>query len=536
MSTNPFTYGKPITNPARFVGRRREIEKVQSRLRNTEFESSSIVGERRIGKTSLLKYLSHPDVTRQAGFPQEKYIFIYLDLQLLDVTSTPTYFWQHVLRTIKPRVNNEVFQASIDEICQKQSIDTFLLDSLFRLVDDLNLHIVFLLDEFENVCQNKSFEVDFFNGLRALTIHHNLALITSSRRELVDLTLSKAVKASPFFNIFANINLRPFSEGEAETLIETYLAGNEVSFRGRDIGYILEIAGLHPHFLQMACSFLYEAYRRTDDVQLRRRFLNADFREEAASLFRDYWHHSTADQRVLLTVMSLLHLEQVERRDSDTKGDTLEQLKQFYSGVERTLPALEKRGLVLAEAGETTHYRPFSLVFCDWVADELKAGIDGEAVWNRWKAKQRERLKKLPTEARRRVLDLSSRLNSACADSIGNWLLNPSTVNSAVSLLENFLDDYQKYMSRRPVAPTTDPLLASGSMTKSSSRSTEDSTRIQHLHGQLEIYQRNLNSLEVRGAQHSILNIPLALQNEIEATKRKIAEIKQELEDLNRAQ
>ena len=31
-SINPFSYGKPVEDPARFIGRRREIEQVYSRL------------------------------------------------------------------------------------------------------------------------------------------------------------------------------------------------------------------------------------------------------------------------------------------------------------------------------------------------------------------------------------------------------------------------------------------------------------------------------------------------------------------------
>jgi len=61
---NPFTYGNPISDPRRFFGREREIELVFSRLRNAEFESSSLVGERRIGKTSVLNYLADRDVRR----------------------------------------------------------------------------------------------------------------------------------------------------------------------------------------------------------------------------------------------------------------------------------------------------------------------------------------------------------------------------------------------------------------------------------------------------------------------------------------
>ena len=49
MLDNPFTYGNPISNPQRFIGRRREIEQAFSRLLSAEGESTSIVGERRWG-------------------------------------------------------------------------------------------------------------------------------------------------------------------------------------------------------------------------------------------------------------------------------------------------------------------------------------------------------------------------------------------------------------------------------------------------------------------------------------------------------
>ena len=51
MTTNPFTFGKPINDPARFYGRKQEIRQIVNRLLSSAHESTSIVGERRIGKT-----------------------------------------------------------------------------------------------------------------------------------------------------------------------------------------------------------------------------------------------------------------------------------------------------------------------------------------------------------------------------------------------------------------------------------------------------------------------------------------------------
>src|SRR6266567_9526318 len=94
MRANPFTYGNPISHPTRFFGRQHEIEQIFSRLRNVEFESSSLVGERRIGKTSLLNYVAHPDIRRAHGLDPDKYLFVYVDLQILDKDTTPTRLWK----------------------------------------------------------------------------------------------------------------------------------------------------------------------------------------------------------------------------------------------------------------------------------------------------------------------------------------------------------------------------------------------------------------------------------------------------------
>ena len=77
MTTNPFTFGNPIRDPARFYGRKEEIRQILNRLRSSAHESTSIVGERRIGKTSLLKHLDTPEVAAELGLPPEEYCMIW---------------------------------------------------------------------------------------------------------------------------------------------------------------------------------------------------------------------------------------------------------------------------------------------------------------------------------------------------------------------------------------------------------------------------------------------------------------------------
>ena len=161
VTLNPFTYGNPISDPKRFVGRQREVEQIFMRLRNPEFESSSIVGERRAGKTSLLNYISHSDIIEQYGLDPGTYLFVYLDLEMITSTSTPTRLFQHMLRRIASKVSDESLKKEIREVSQAETIDTFELNDILDAMEDEGLHVVLLIDEFENVVDNDNFGPDF---------------------------------------------------------------------------------------------------------------------------------------------------------------------------------------------------------------------------------------------------------------------------------------------------------------------------------------------------------------------------------------
>ena len=69
---------------------RRGVEQIFGRLRNEEFESSSLVGDRRIGrKTSLLNYLTDPSVRGAYRLGPGEFIFVYVDLEMVDEAMGP---------------------------------------------------------------------------------------------------------------------------------------------------------------------------------------------------------------------------------------------------------------------------------------------------------------------------------------------------------------------------------------------------------------------------------------------------------------
>ena len=261
MPDNPFTYGNPISDPYRFFGREWEMKQIFGRLQNKEFESSSLVGERRIGKTSLLNYLADPAIRAVQGLGSEHCSFVYADLQMVDATMGPTELWQWLLTLLRRECQDVEIRQLAATLESRDRLRTFDLADLFQQIDDRGLQVVFLLDEFDWVTMNENFGPDFYFGLRSLVISHKVALVTSSRLELIELCHSPAVKSSPFFNIFANINLRQFSLEESQFMIAQSLDGTAVRFSAAELERVLDLAGLQPYFLQMACWLLYESHQ-----------------------------------------------------------------------------------------------------------------------------------------------------------------------------------------------------------------------------------------------------------------------------------
>jgi serine/threonine-protein kinase len=155
--TNPYLNRTTIRGDRDFFGRRRELATVFSRLGAKEPQSVSIVGERRIGKSSFLQAL----LRQRTAFLDrpDEFVFVYLDLQ--------------------GRIHGDVsdfFGALMEEIalaCQDPVIagNPPTCESLRKVVVGLNrahTKMVLLLDEFEAITLNRNFTIEVFSFLRSL--------------------------------------------------------------------------------------------------------------------------------------------------------------------------------------------------------------------------------------------------------------------------------------------------------------------------------------------------------------------------------
>lgn len=428
MAINPFTYGNPISDPARFFGRQVEVEQVYTRLLNAEFESSSIVGERRTGKTSLLNYVAHAAIAASHGLDPKRHLFVYSDLQMLDQRATPTRLWSRLLRRIAGRIDDGGIKEGFSQASQQEEIDSYTLDDLFRLTDERGLCFVLLLDEFENVTNNTNFGPDFFYGLRAIAIHHQLALVTASKQELITLCHSDAVRASPFFNIFANINLSTFSEEETRTMIDRLLEGTGVRFTPDEWATLEHITGYHPYFVQVAAHFLFTAHTRQESPQRRKQTLQREFEEEAASTLADYWLHSDDGERIVLTALALL----ARQGQAGQQRFSLGKLERLYHRSAPTLSRLAKRALVATRDGG---YTLFSTAFGDYVIREVTDVMAETRSYEEWLLDNQSVVHRLPRTAREEVGRILPQIKDAYRGFVLDWLSDPQTLVGAANLL-----------------------------------------------------------------------------------------------------
>jgi serine/threonine protein kinase len=289
---NPYLNRVMITHPSEFFGREREIRRIYSRLDAPRPQSISVVGERRIGKSSLLYHVYHPKSRRTHMRNQENTIFAYLD-------------FQQSLEFDVPRFIDFLFDMFSYEgkSSREYTNRERTLDELKNVVHEINeegKRIVILMDEFEVITKNPRFDEQFFSFLRALANAYRVAYVTSSKEDLQKMCHNKEISDSPFFNIFANLILRPFSRDEALDLITVPSKTEGIPLEPHAPG-ILEMAGHFPLFLQIACSAAFEALVANPDAALDWGHVREVFMEEADPHYRSVWEHFDEPSRDNLT-------------------------------------------------------------------------------------------------------------------------------------------------------------------------------------------------------------------------------------------
>lgn len=303
-NSNPFFHRGPVHDRAYFFGRRQETGQILSLLSNGQ--SIALIGQRRMGKTSLLFHLANPEVFSQHGLSLNQHLFVYIDcggLVGLDQPGLYRLLLEEIAEVLAERGANPGSLVLPDE-ANPLTYRTF--ERALRELTRQGWQLILLLDEFERLSRNPHLDPDFFSGMRALTARYPIAYVTASKQPLLELTYADAsALSSPFFNIFATIRLGLLTEDEARDLLTTLAATGGLTFDPSLLDFLLDLAGPHPLFLQIAGFHAFELQQTKEITPTHAGYaaLRERFYASVEEHYNYYWRYlSAAEQRLLATL------------------------------------------------------------------------------------------------------------------------------------------------------------------------------------------------------------------------------------------
>ena len=294
---NPFYHRGAIRRAADFYGRDAEISQILGLLRNGQ--SVSLIGPRRIGKSSLLIHLCRPQVRQRFNLSPGQSLFVMVDCQELG-GSPPEEVYEALLTGLLDAAAN----AGIQLNGAQQPASYRTLDRLLRQLNQQEIPVVVLLDEFELLAVNEHLTPYFFARLRGLTTKYGLAYLTASQRPLFAITAEEEILSSPFFNIFVTLPLGLFALEEAAGLITNRLAASAIRFPEALQEYILFLVGPHPFFLHVAGYHAFQALVQEKPLAAAEELsqLDGPVEIEAGSHLGYLWQNLTPTEQYALAI------------------------------------------------------------------------------------------------------------------------------------------------------------------------------------------------------------------------------------------
>ena len=258
---NPYVVGTPLeADSPMFFGREDVVAFIQENLTAQHRNNLVLIGQRRTGKTSLLKQLPV-----RLG---DDYLPVYLDGQALGLDPGLPNFFLSLATEVAFALEDRGF--AVDPPEYEDFVDSpaifFERNFLTRVRQAIgDRHAIIMFDEFEELegaVQRGSLDASIFGFLRHLIQHsENLSVIFCGTHRLEEL-------ASDYWNVLFNISLYRhiafLDKTEALHLVQEPVAGYGMRYDDLALDKIWQVTAGHPYFLQLLCHSLVNQHNKTE--------------------------------------------------------------------------------------------------------------------------------------------------------------------------------------------------------------------------------------------------------------------------------
>src|SRR6266567_1449182 len=256
---NPYFYQRVATGE-RFIGRARELELLKAYILDTEIPSScSIVGETRIGKSSLLRKFI--EIARKER--PDLLILNYDMSSTFQTGSTVDFYRQFIARisrdlAVIPELDHAAAQMAAD-LSLPEHLVSQQIESFFESVGRHNHWLLLVLDEFDYTTEHFKSGPQGWKLLRALGNDQNFALCyLFASRQPIEALEENADISSNLASIFETIRLRLMPAQEASDLFDLPTRRTGVPWSEAEQALAARVAGGHPYFVQMIGSHFFQ--------------------------------------------------------------------------------------------------------------------------------------------------------------------------------------------------------------------------------------------------------------------------------------
>lgn len=301
---NPYVVGTPLEpGSALFFGREDLLAAIQENLQAAHRNNLVLIGQRRMGKTSLLKQLR---VRLGTSF-----VPVYLDGQVMGLDPGLAHFFLNLATEIMFALEDQGIALEPPtlndfETSPAATFEYQFLTKVFSVIGDRTLLILFdEFEELENAVKRGYLEDSIFGYLRHLIQHTaKLSFIFCGTHHLEELV-------ADYWNVLFNISLYQrvgyLTHEEAMRLIQHPVEPYGVQYDDLALEKIWRVTAGHPYFLQLICHSLVNRHNKTQNNYLTVAEVNAALDEilsTGEAHFIYLWMDSTAEERMTLVAMS----------------------------------------------------------------------------------------------------------------------------------------------------------------------------------------------------------------------------------------